>query len=722
MPTRIHLSELLSKAEATHSADLIRLSHAYLPLTFSRRHGDPSRPWNRFAINIKKPDGSMKLDYEGNWRDIFQNWEALACSYPEFVESMISTFLNATTLDGYNPYRISQHGIDWEVPDPGNPWSNIGYWGDHQIIYLQKLLEISTRVHPGKLQRTLAQPVFSYADVPYRFKPYQVLLKDPHDTIEFDWERQRIIEEHVRQFGADARLVRGADGLVVHGNLAEKLLTLLLAKLANFVPEGGIWMNTQRPEWNDANNALVGKGLSVVTLCYLRRTLAYCQDLFSQSKIAVIPLHSEVNSFFSRTLEVLNHSRAILSGTFNDKQRQEMMDELGQAGSDYRWNYYTNGFSGEKVDLSVKEIISFLDVMQQYVEHSLRANQRPDRLYQAYNVLHLEKDRVSISNLYEMLEGQVAILSSGMLSANESLALLMALRKSSLFQEDRYSYLLYPDRILPGFMQKNSLRQEQVQHLALFKALMEAQDQTLIIQDVEGILHFSGHIRNFQDVITALESLKRQSRYEKLVDAEYEQIKSLFEETFHHNEFTGRSGTFFAYEGLGSIYWHMVSKLLLAAQETALRFKAEAEGPELLARYQDIRAGLGFKKTPAAYGAFPTDPYSHTPKGRGAQQPGMTGMVKETILTRQAELGFTVADGRIVFDRWLIDPQELLPTPGVFKYLDVNGKIQEIDLPAGSLAYTICQTPVVIEFGNEMGIHVHYSDGTQQLHPGEHPR
>ena len=60
------------------STELVRLSYAYLPLTFSRRHGDPSRPWNRFAINIKKDDGSLRLDYEGNWRDIFQNWEALA--------------------------------------------------------------------------------------------------------------------------------------------------------------------------------------------------------------------------------------------------------------------------------------------------------------------------------------------------------------------------------------------------------------------------------------------------------------------------------------------------------------------------------------------------------------------------------------------------------------------------------------------------------------------
>jgi hypothetical protein len=35
--------------------------------------------------------------------------------------------------------------------------------------------------------------------------------------------------------------------------------------MSNFIPEGGIWMNTQRPEWNDANNALVGNGVSMVT-------------------------------------------------------------------------------------------------------------------------------------------------------------------------------------------------------------------------------------------------------------------------------------------------------------------------------------------------------------------------------------------------------------------------------------------------------------------------
>ena len=50
--------------------------------------------------------------------------------------------------------------------------------------------------------------------------------------------------------------------MTYHVNFTEKILATGLSKLSNFVPEGGIWMNTQRPEWNDANNALVGNGVS----------------------------------------------------------------------------------------------------------------------------------------------------------------------------------------------------------------------------------------------------------------------------------------------------------------------------------------------------------------------------------------------------------------------------------------------------------------------------
>jgi hypothetical protein len=99
------------------------------------------------------------------------------------------------------------------------------------------------------------------------------LLKDAYATIDFDWELEREIDARVKERGTDGKLIYLKDGRILHTTLTEKLLTLLLAKLVNLVPEGGLWMSTQRPEWNDANNALVGKGLSVVTLGYLRRYL-----------------------------------------------------------------------------------------------------------------------------------------------------------------------------------------------------------------------------------------------------------------------------------------------------------------------------------------------------------------------------------------------------------------------------------------------------------------
>ena len=713
LPLGISISALQARSEASGSADLTRLSYAYLPLSFSRRHGDPSRPWNRFAINIKKEDGSQQLGYEGNWRDIFQNWEALAYSYPEYVESMICTFLNATTVDGYNPYRITRQGIDWEVPEPGNPWANIGYWGDHQITYLQKLMEVSARVHPGKLQAFLAQPIFSYANVPYRIKAYTELQGDPYNSIDFDWALEREIESRVKERGTDGKLTYARDGKILHANLAEKLLTLLLAKLVNFVPEGGIWMNTQRPEWNDANNALVGKGLSVVTLCYLRRSLVFYKQLLEQSALRTVQIRREVQELYLQISQILVRFQDALKSSFNDEQRRAVMDALGQAGSDYRGNCYSHGLSGELTQLPIPDLVAFLDLVLQYVDHSLRANKRSDALYHAYNILHLDPKVASISHLYEMLEGQVAILSSGMLSGEESLALLESMRRSKLYRADQHSYILYPDRDLPGFLEKNSITAARVSGLALVLELARAQDQTLITRDENGNYHFNGHIRNLKDVRRSLEALKRKPQYAELVKAEAAQIEALFEELFNHDEFTGRSGTFFAYEGLGSIYWHMVSKLTLAVQETIRRTRSEPSIGGLLERYADLGKGQSFNKTPAVYGAFPTDPYSHTPKGRGARQPGMTGMVKEEILIRQAELGFSIENGNLVFDFLLLDRKEFLADARVFSYWSIDEQ-QQMELQAGSMAYSICQIPVILQASNETCIQVHLTDGSAQ--------
>jgi hypothetical protein len=254
--------------------------------------------------------------------------------------------------------------------------------------------------------------------------------------------------------------------------------------------------------------------------------------------------------------------------------------------------------------------------------------------------------------------------------------------------------------------------------LALVARLEERQDQSLLRRDENGVYHFPGTFRNAHDVAAVLERLGADPELAPLVEAEGAAIVNLFEATFSHHTFTGRSGTFFAYEGLGSIYWHMVSKLLLAAQENFWWARASGESPAvcraLADAYYDVRAGIGFNKEPADYGAFPTDPYSHTPKGQGAKQPGMTGQVKEEILTRLGELGVHVQAGAIRFDPALLRKAELLAEPSQFCYVGIDGRSQTIDLPAESLAFTLCQAPVIVMLGDSSAVEVFYAGGSSE--------
>ncbi|TFC29686.1 hypothetical protein E3O53_05035 [Cryobacterium sp. TMT2-18-3] len=717
LPERLRADELIAIAQEHGDGDLWRLTTEYLPLTFSRRHGDPSRPWNQFRIVLKDESGIRRLEYQGNWRDIFQNWEALAWSFPEYVESMVTIFLDATTADGYNPYRISREGIDWEVPEPEDPWANIGYWSDHQIIYLLKLLETSRRFHPGRLDALINRADFTHADVPYRIAAYADILTDPYNTITFDDERQRAISRRVAAEGSDGRLVHGADGDLVRVTLAEKVLLLLLAKLVNLVPDGGIWMTTQRPEWNDANNALVGRGLSVVTLAYLRRYLVFVQDLLTVD----VELSSELAGLLTAVRDVLcEHADALADG-FDSTRRRTVMDGLGEAGTAYRERVYA-GFGGARMTVAAGDVAELLDLARRFVESGLHANRRDDGLVHSYNVLELGPDGADVRRLAEMLEGQVAILSSGLLGPEESLVLLGALRTSRLYRADQHSYILYPDKDLSSFLARNTFSAERAADCPLTLRLTAAGDRSIVVRDVQGDLHFAAHIRNARGVSEELDRLSADPALQGAVEQDRAKLLTIFEEVFRHAEFTGRSGSFFAYEGLGSIYWHMVAKLLLAVQETLDRAVAEqadeAAIQGLIAAYEDVRAGIGYRKDPLTYGAFPTDPYSHTPAGQGARQPGMTGQVKEEVLTRLGELGLRVEDGRIRLRPTLLRAGEWTTAPGTFAYRDVFGEQHSVALPADTLAFTFCQVPVVFHRGGPLEVVAHLAGGSQVPGPG----
>jgi hypothetical protein len=697
----------------TGDAHLERLCREYLPLAFSRRHGDPSRPWNRFSIGTRKPDGTRILNYEGNWRDIFQNWEALAVSFPEFVSGMICRFVNASTAEGYNPYRLTRDGFDWELHNPHDPWSYIGYWGDHQIIYLLKLLEILERHDSATLRQFLTREIFAFANVPYRIKPYEDLVANPKDTVVFDHELQKVIEQRVRKLGSDGKLLsEGSTGHQPHlVNLTEKLLIPILAKLSNFIPGAGIWLNTQRPEWNDANNALVGNGASMVTLYYLRRHLAFCRRLFARLDSSFL-VSREVTDWFRSVTRTLRNG----DKQNNDAQRARVTDALGRAGSHYRHGLYKQGFCGGKKALTGEQLSQFFDIVLGWIDHSIASNRRADDLYHAYNLVRFEARSISIRRLYPMLEGQVAILSSGYLSPEQSLSVLTALKKSAMYRPDQRSYLLYPDRNLSRFVERNNLTPKALGRSTLLRKLLADGNRQLVERDVSGKAHFNPMIHNAHDVVRILEELP--SMYASLAKREKSVILEIFEQLFDHESFTGRSGTFFGYEGLGCIYWHMVSKLLLAAQESYFRAVKQGAPTRVLnglARaYHDIRQGVGDCKTPQEYGAFPMDPYSHTPGPGGARQPGLTGQVKEDILCRFGELGVSVREGKIHFEPHLLRREEFLPEPNVFDYIDAAGQPKKINLPPNSLAFTYCQTPIVYSFGREATVATHFANGQKQ--------
>jgi hypothetical protein len=707
---------LKQKVWETGDTDLIRLCTEYLPLKFSRRHGDPSRPWNKFSINTRSEiDGSKILDYQGNWRDIFQNWEALAHAYPEFMDGMIFKFLNASTFDGYNPYRVTKDGFDWETIEPDNPWSYIGYWGDHQVIYLLKFLEFSQSYFPGKLKALFDKDVFAYAAVPYVIKPFEDIIKNAKDTIVFDHDWDNRIRKYRDKIGSDGALLLVDNGEIYKVNFIEKILAMTLAKLSNFIPNGGIWMNTQRPEWNDANNALVGNGVSMVTLYYLRRFLKFLDVLLADATIIEVPLSEEMTTLFEKMRVIFQDFQPIIKKGINHQEQKSFVEQSGRAASEYRTQIYQKGFSGKKETISIDELKKFFDLCITLTDQTIIANKRADNLYHAYNLVTIYEDNLQISHLSEMLEGQVAVLSSGLLSSAEALALLNALKQSALYREDQESYILYPNKALPGFLEKNTIPKQAAETSSLIVQLISEGNNEIVEKDINGDYHFNGNFKNANDLIEALDKLTGNENHQ-LLEAQRNELIELYESVFNHKAFTGRSGTFFAYEGLGSIYWHMVSKLLLAVQECYLRAVHENADSfivkDLHKHFEEIKKGIGVHKSPSKYGAFPTDPYSHTPLHRGAQQPGMTGQVKEDIIVRKNELGVHIKNGEIHFEPTQLKEADFLQKPHVFEFFNTYEEAETLQIETGSLIFLYCQIPVIYQISPLSKLLVTMKDGS----------
>jgi hypothetical protein len=436
-----------------------------------------------------------------------------------------------------------------------------------------------------------------------------------------------------------------------------------------------------------------------------------------------IGMSREVSGWLGETAAAMSGLRPELQGApASAETRYGVLAELGKSASRYRQAVYREqAFSG-LVQQPVQQVLDLLTDAQAAIDHSIEQNRREDGLYHAYNLLDLKPDAVEVEHLYAMLEGQVAALSSGAISPGEAADVLETLFESDLYRDDVRSFMLYPDRSLPSFLDKNRIPDERVQSNPLLTKMLERGDDQIVLRDEDGAYRFNAELRNSGDLIAWLADAE--SEYGDDARRSRAATLELYEDVFNHRSFTGRSGTMFGFEGLGSVYWHMVSKLLLAAQECFFASLADGAADDASRRlgrlYYRVRDGIGFNRSPGEYGAFPTDPYSHTPKHAGAQQPGMTGQVKEEVLTRFGELGVRVAEGVVSFDLSLLRACELVESPRTFRFLDANDQWQELSVPKAGLGFTWCQVPFVYRLGEsaEPSVDVTLDDGSRLAQTG----
>ena len=123
--------------------------------------------------------------------------------------------------------------------------------------------------------------------------------------------------------------------------------------------------------------------------------------------------------------------------------------------------------------------------------------------------------------------------------------MLQALRESDLYTARQQSYLLYPEKTLTRFTDKNHLSDADLKRAPLLGRLLDAGDMQIVERDEKGGVHFNGAFTKVDDVDLALTKLEGTGL--AMSELERDQVTHLFVELFEHHLFTGRSGGMYAY-------------------------------------------------------------------------------------------------------------------------------------------------------------------------------
>ena len=187
-----------------------------------------------------------------------------------------------------------------------------------------------------------------------------------------------------------------------------------LVKLSNLVPGGGVWLNTQRPEWNDANNALAGWGLSVVTSA-ISAAISFSWSVCWRPR-APRQMEKGCRESLRRWPNLWPRCAAgpwkvEKLGALDDARRFDLFEALGRAGEAHRRAVYAGG-PEEWRSVPVAEVRALIARALSLVEETLSARTAaPTGCITATTCWPLNARATAarpVRHMYLMLEGQVA--------------------------------------------------------------------------------------------------------------------------------------------------------------------------------------------------------------------------------------------------------------------------------------------------------------------------
>lgn len=374
---------------------------------YSRKHGDPERDYNNFALSP-----TYYSQGNGNYRDVNQNRRNDVWFNPAVKESSIINFLSLVQPDGYNPLVVKGMSFtpnDWQklefilkgsiVGDasllaerikegfqPGELLKFIiqkeiklkvsgekfltkilslchkqeladhgeGFWTDHWTYNLD-LIESFLAIYPQELRSLLlSKNVFSfYHNTHYVLPRDQRYLLTPNGVRQYHSVKHGTRETKPHDKMSRLRVQNG-HGEVYHTNLVCKLLCLAANKAATLDPSGvGIEMEAGKPDWYDALNGLPGLlGSSISETLELKRLCLFLLESFKELSLK----ESDTVTVFEELADFIH----ALSDALKEKDALQYWNRSNHIKEHYR-SCVLHGITGQERFVQVRDISVFLN-------------------------------------------------------------------------------------------------------------------------------------------------------------------------------------------------------------------------------------------------------------------------------------------------------------------------------------------------------------------------